>query len=399
LGFSKTEVDPEDSTEVERFIPVATIFHTMDVTHYERRFTMNKGAQDADTPFFENNYINSTTTADTTGYRSFTTYAGLRLNEGFNRWSQFGVAAFLGYEYQQYTNLVDSLDLSYIDRKHTSHNVWVGGQLSRHLSSALEFDVTGQTCLSGDKVGDVKLDGALSTTLHFGRRRPDSLIVSASGLFRNSRASYLLDHYFSNHFRWSNDFDREQRLRLTGTLTYPRSGTQVSVGVEHVNNFHYFDSLCLPRQYDRQLDVFSVEAQQKLRLGILHWDNTVLFQTSTEEEVLSLPKLSVRSDLYLSFVIAHTLRTQLGVSGYYFSRYYAPNYQPATQQFCAQQDIKCGNYPVANGYVNCRLKKLRFYVMMYNMLDGAFTSDTFISPYYPMAPRRFEWGVSVDFQN
>jgi hypothetical protein len=37
--------------------------------------------------------------------------------------------------------------------------------------------------------------------------------------------------------------------------------------------------------------------------------------------------------------------------------------------------------------------------MMYNMLDGAVTSDTFIGPYYPLTPRRFEWGVSVDFQN
>jgi hypothetical protein len=397
LGFYRTELD-EDTVEVETFVPVATIFHTMDLTHYERRFRMDAGAQDGDTPFFENNYINSSTTADTTGYRSFTTYAGLRLNEGFNRWSQFGVAAFLGYEYQQYTNLVDSLDFNYIDRKHGSHNVWVGGQLSRHLSSALEFDVTGQTCLSGDKVGDVKLDGALSTTLHW-RDGRDSLVVSAEGLFRNSRVSYLLDHYFSNHFRWSNDFDREQRLRLQGSIAYPRSGTRVSAGVEHVNNFHYFDSEGLPQQYGRQLDIFSVEAQQKLHAGILNWDNTVLFQSTTEEAVLALPKLSVRSDLYLNFRIAHTLRTQLGVSGYYFTKYYAPNYQPATQQFCTQQEIKCGNYPVANAYVNCRLKKMRFYVMMYNMLDGAFTSDTFISPYYPMTPRRFEWGVSVDFQN
>ncbi len=397
LGFYRTELDPTDSTEVERFVPVSTIFHTMDLTHYERRFRMDANADAGDTPYFQHNYINDATTADTTGYRSFTTYAGLRLNEGFNRWSQFGVAAFLGYEYQQYTNLVDSLDFNYIDRKHGSHNVWVGGQLSRHLSTALEFDVTGQTCLSGDKVGDVKLDGALSTVIPLGQK--DSLVVSASGLFRNSRVSYLMDHYFSNHFRWSNDFDREQRLRLQGSVAYPRSGTQVSVGMEHVNNFHYFDAEGLPQQYGRQLEVFSVEAQQQLHAGILHWDNTVLFQHTTEEEVLALPQLSVRSDLYLSFIIAHTLRTQLGVSGYYFTKYYAPNYQPATQQFCAQREIKCGDYPVANAYVNCRLKKLRFYFMMYNMLDGAFTSDTFIGPYYPLTPRRFEWGVSVDFQN
>jgi hypothetical protein len=396
MGFYRTE-QVDDSTEMDVFVPVSTIFHTIDVNNYERRFRMDAGAQDNDTPFFANDYINSAITADTTAYRSFTTYAGLRLNEGFNKWSQFGVSAFIGYEYQQYTNLVDTLDLSYIDRKHTSHNVWVGGQLSRHLSSALTFDVTGRTCLSGDKVGDVRLDGSLGTTIPLGKS--DSLVITAEGLFSNSRVSYLMDHYFSNHFRWSNDFDREQRLRLQGAVSYPRSGTRVSAGIEHINNFHYFNAEGLPQQYSRQLDIFSIEAEQRLKLGILHWDNAVLFQSTTEESVLALPQLSVRSDLYLSFIIAHTLRTQLGVSGYYFTRYYAPNYQPATQQFCAQQDIKCGNYPVANAYVNCRLKKIRFFVMMYNMLDGAFTSDTFIEPYYPLMPRRFEWGVSIDFSN
>jgi hypothetical protein len=208
-----------------------------------------------------------------------------------------------------------------------------------------------------------------------------------------------MEHYYSNHFRWNNNFDREQRLRVYGTLSYPRTRTQVSVGIEHVNNFHYFGSDGLPRQLSNQLDLFSVEAQQKLQAGILHWDNALLFQTSTEEEALSLPKFSARTDLYLDFLIAHTLHTQLGVSGYYYTRYYAPNYQPATQQFCAQQEIKCGNVPVCTGYVNCHLKKIRFFLMMYNMLDGAFTNDTFIGPYYPTMPRRFEWGVSIDFQN
>jgi hypothetical protein len=396
LGFYRTEVD-EDSIEEERFVPVSTIFHTVDFNNYDHTFRMDKGAQDGETPFFEHNYINELTTKDTTSYNSFTTYAGLRLNEGFNRWSQFGLSAFIGYEYQSYTMMQDSLNLNYIDRKHTSHNVWIGGQLSRHLSSALTFDVTGRTCLSGDKAGDVRLDGALRTVLPLGRR--DSVMLNAGGLFYNSRVSYLMEHYYSNHFRWNNNFDREQRLRVYGTLSYPRTRTQVSVGIEHVNNFHYFGSDGLPRQLSNQLDLFSVEAQQKLQAGILHWDNALLFQTSTEEEALSLPKFSARTDLYLDFLIAHTLHTQLGVSGYYYTRYYAPNYQPATQQFCAQQEIKCGNFPVCTGYVNCHLKKIRFFLMMYNMLDGAFTNDTFIGPYYPTMPRRFEWGVSIDFQN
>ncbi len=396
LGFRRTVWD-EDSVGQETFVPVSTLFHTLELNSYERKFKMNKGAEDSETPFFEHNYINDEITADTTGYKSFTTHVGLRLNEGFNKWSQFGLAAFIGYEYQRYTNLQDTLDLRYIDKEHTSHNFWLGGQINRHLTSALTFDVTARTCLSGDKVGDVAIDGTVQTVIPFGKR--DSLVVTAGGFFRNSRVSYFMDHYFSNHFRWSNDFDREQRLRLQGAVRYPRSGTVVSAGIEHINAFHYFNSEGLPAQYDRQLDIFSLEAQQSLRAGILYWDNAVLFQTTTDEKVLSLPKFSVRSDLSIRFRIARALHTQLGVSAYYHTLYFAPEYQPATQQFCAQHEIQCGNFPLCNAYVNCHLKKIRFFFMMYNMLDGAITNDSFIGPYYPTMPRRMEWGVSIDFQN
>lgn len=396
IGFYRTVLD-EDSVEQETFVPVSTIFHTLEVNSYERKFKMNKGAEDSETPFFEHNYINNEITADTMGYKSFTTHLGLQLNEGFNKWSQFGLAAFIGYEYQRYTNLQDTLDLRYISKEHTSHNFWLGGQISRHLTSALTFDITARTCLSGDKVGDVAIDGTVQTVIPFGRR--DSLIVTAGGFFRNSRVSYFMDHFFSNHFRWNNDFDREQRLRLQGSISYPRSGTVVSAGIEHINDFHYFNSDGLPVQYDRQLDIFSLEAQQSLRAGILYWDNSLLFQTTTDDKVLSLPKFSVRSDLSIRFRIARSLYTQLGVSAYYHTLYFAPNYQPATQQFCAQHEIQCGNFPLFNAYVNCHLKKIRFFFMMYNMLDGAITNDSFIGPYYPTMPRRLEWGVSIDFQN
>ena len=396
MGFYRTTID-EDSAEQESFVPVATLFNTIDFNSYRRTFRMDPGADASGGNFFEHNYINSTSTADTMGLNDFSVLAGIRLNEGFHKYSQFGIAAFIGYELQKYTSMVDTLDRSYIRSTHNSHNVWLGGTISRHLSSALTFDITARTCLSGDKVGDVDITGEVGTVVPFGKS--DSLVVSAGGFLRNKRVSWFMDHFFSNHFRWRNDFDREQRLRLQGAITYPRTRTTIKGGVEHINNYHYFGSDGLPHQYGNQLDIFSLEARQTLRAGILWWENALLFQTSTEEKVLPLPKFAVHSDLSLRFKIARTLDTQLGVAGYYYTRYYAPNYNPATQQFCVQDQIQCGNFPIFNGYVNCHLKNCRFFVMMYNMLDGAITNDTFIGPYYPTMPRRLEWGVSIDFQN
>ncbi len=406
LGKWNEVTDPADSAVYDEFTPIATIFHSIDFESWKHVYRMDAGADATESGFFSNYYYDSALTHDSTQYRNFNSYAGIRLNEGFNKFSQFGIGAFIGYERQHYILLQDSTNLSYINRNHYSNNVWVGGQLSRHLSSILTFDANIRTAISGDKVGDIDINGTVQTVIPFGKKRPetglrsDSVIIQAGGFIRNSRVSYLMDHYFSNHFRWNNDFDREQRVRIEGKISYPRTQTSVRVGIEHINNFHYFGEDFLPAQYGNQLDIFGLEIRQGLHAGKwLNWDNAVLVQTSTDEDVLSLPNVSIESDLSFRFTIARTLHIQAGVAGYYHTAYYAPTYQPATQQFAVQHDIKCGNFPVLNGYINANLKRIKFFMAMHNMLNNAVTNNTFLMPYYPMQPRRFEYGVILDLQN
>ena len=399
--------DEKDTTNVwDEFTPVATIFHSIDFQKYHHSFRMNPGADQTDNGFFAHNYYNAMSTADSTSYTDFSTYAGIRLNEGFNKYSQFGISAFIGYERQTFTMLVDSLDLDFIKHKHVSNNVWIGGQLSRHLSSALTFDITAKTAISGDKIGDFDINGQIQTVIPFGRKNPetglrrDSITIQANGYIRNNRPSYMLNHYFSNHFKWNQDLDRTQKVHIDGLISYSRTGTSVRAGIEHINKYVYFSAEdFIPRQYDKQLDVFSLEVRQNLNFSIFNWNNAVLVQTSTNNDVLALPAFSLESDFSMRFCIARTLHAQLGVTGYYNSKYYAPTYQPATQQFAMQQEIKCGGFPNLTGYLNCNLKRIKFFVMMTNLLNGAVTADTFIMPDYPMMPRRFEWGVTLDLQN
>lgn len=408
LGKWNEHIDEKDSTVWEEFKPIATIFHSIDFEYLHHNFIMDPGAdQTTDTSFFaQRGYYDSSITADSTTYRDFNTYAGIRLNEGFNRFSQFSLGAFIGYERQHYTLLPDSSDLDFISRNHYSNTIWAGGQLSRHLSSLLTIDATFRSALSGDKAGDIDLYGKISSVIPFGHRDTDthqwsdSLIVEASAVMRNANVSYLMEHYYSNHFRWSNDFDKEQQVRVSGRIEYPRTHSSAEIGIEHINNFHYFGTDCLPHQYDKQLDIFSLKLCQSLYAGKwLQWDNSVLIQESTEDDVLPLPAVSIESDLSFKFRIARTLAIQAGVTGYYYTKYYAPNYQPATQQFYCQKDIKCGNYPLLNGYVNCNLKRIKFFLAVHNMLENSVTNNMFIMPYYPTQPRRIEYGLILDLQN
>ena len=416
--WNETYPDPKDSSKVEEhFTSVASIFHSVDFESYKHMFRMEaNGDRTPQRNYFGDGpgtFLQDGSTQDSISYSNFSTYAGLRINEGFSSWSQFGLAAFIGFEHQSYNMMQDSDTLNanfvpYIPARHTSDNVWVGGQLSRHQSSNLTFDVTGKLGISGDKAGDIDITGKAQTVIPFGKK--DSLIVNASGYFRNTTPSYMMTRYLGNHIRWNNEknFKQEQRLRIQGEVSYPRTGTVIRAGFEHIKHYHYFaiDSLgkfhlpdYSPRQLSDRLDIFSVELSQDLHWRALHWNNSVLFQKSTVEHALALPEISVRSDLNLRFLIAKTLWTELGAIAHYRTKYMAPTYLPATQQFATQQEIECGGYPTVNAYVNCNLKRIKFYIMYSGIGTKAFSNNAFIMPFYPAQPTRLEYGVIFDLQN
>lgn len=225
-------------------------------------------------------------------------------------------------------------------------------------------------------------------------------MVKGYGHFSNTTAPYLMNNYISNHFAWKNDFGKIRRLRFGGMLDLPHTGTFVNVGVENIQNHIYFSPDMLPVQNGGSVQVFSVKVQQNLRWRALNWENTLIYQKSSDDAVIPLPQFAVYSNLYFYFRIAKVLQVQLGVDMDYYTSYYAPGYQPSTMAFYNQREIKCGNYPFMNAYANFKLSRARFFVLYSHLNQGMFGDDNYFSlPHYPLNPRRFQMGVIVDFVN
>ena len=174
-----------------------------------------------------------------------------------------------------------------------------------------------------------------------------------------SEPSYYMKHYFSNHFKWKNGFDKEQRYRVEGEVFVPFTGTTLSAGVENITKYLYFNDNALASQHSGNVQVFSATLNQNFRFGIFNWYNSVVYQKSSNEKILPLPEISVYSQMYLKFRLAKVLHTQLGTDVHYFTKYYSPVYQPGILTFHTQQDYKVGNYPLMNVYANFKLKDTR----------------------------------------
>lgn len=131
-------------------------------------------------------------------------------------------------------------------------------------------------------------------------------------------------------------------------------------------------------QFDSNIQVVTTRLKQNFSYRALGWENELAYQVSSQQHVLPLPDLSLCSNLYLKFKLAKVLSVQLGADVHYHTSYYAPYYQPATQQFQIQDDVKIGNYPLINGYANFHLKQARFFIMAYNFRQQVRQTQLFL---------------------
>lgn len=406
VGFYKDVVDGD--TVRQEYVPVSSFIWTLDYKNSRHSFR-NDNINEAK-EFWDNFYLNDSETRDKTKYYSIRNTVGVSLLEGFHKYAKAGLAVYLTHEYRHYTQTPDTLDRT-LDLPETltplpfeaipsskgENYVWAGAQLTRRQGKILNYDATAQLGIIGEAAAEVKLDGNIYTHIPL---LGDTLNVTAYGHFSNSNVPYLLKHYISNHFAWDNDFGQTRRFRAGGRINLPRTATTLSAGVENVQNLVYFNDMALPAQCGGSVQVFNVSLQQNFEFGIFNWQNRLTYQTSSDDAVIPLPKLAVYSNLYIRFKVANALDVQFGVDCDYYTRYKSVAYQPATMAFYNQREKDCGNYPFVNAYLNFKLSKTRFYIMFSHVNQGLFGGDNWFSmPGYPLNPRRFQLGLSVDFAN
>ena len=236
---------------------------------------------------------------------------------------------------------------------------------------------------------------------------------------KNANPSFYYRHYHAQHYWWDNSLNKEFRTRLGGSIAIDRWRTRLYAGVENIKNYTYLGgtpymapsdiasstplslSNITARQYSQNLQVLSATLYQDFKLSIIHWDNEATIQYSSNQEVLPLPLINLYSNLYLQFTYAKQLRIQIGADIRWFTRYYAPDYAPALEQYFVQEGnhrVELGGYPFINAYANFHLKQVRFYVMYHHVTQGVMKqTNSFLVPHHPINPRLFKLGFSWNF--
>ena len=392
------------------YVPVTSFIHTMKFDTYRRIYQAYETPKDfyADTFNPAGNYPGDSIYDKTTHYRMQNTFA-ISLLEGFNKWAKAGLKAFVTSDLRHFTLPTETE----IAKAYNEHNLSIGGQLIKSQGKTLHYDATLETWLTGKDAGQMKIDADADVNFAlFG----DTVRLQASGFFHRLNPTFYYRHYHSKHFWWDNDdMSKIIHTRIEGKFGYEKTKTTVRVAFDNIKNHTFFamgynvtddfgrtgNTLSVV-QKSGAISLLTLELQQKLKLGPLHWDNVITYQKSSDDMALPVPDLNIYTNLFLRFKIARVLKCDFGADARFFTKYYAPDYSPALGQYAVQTGenrTEVGNYPIVNVYANFHLQRTRFFVMMSHINARQGKPDYFLAPHYPLNQRIFRFGVSWNFYN
>ena len=387
IGFNRTIEVSEDSTHIE-FVPVTRFGHTLKLSDERKRYLEHA----IDDTFYDNTYYSTVATNDTAALQTISNTVSISIEEEFNKWMQFGFTAYLSNDIEHYTLTEDSALIKHANRSRTK----VGGILSKQQGTRFKYNINAELDALGAQIGDFNIEGNLGGFFSLWK---DSVALIAKGFMKNESPSFFLEQYNSNHFRWNNNFDRTYQTQIGGMFTIPTRQFKLDVTLENISNYIYFDQNGMPRQHGSNIQLLSANLKQDFRLWRFHLENNLVYQASSDQDVLPLPTLALYHNIYYLDRWFDVLNVQFGVDMRYHTAYYAPNYMPATGQFYVQNETKIGNYPVLNAYLNFHLKQVRFFIKYYHFNNLFMEGDYFSMPNYPINPATFRCGLSWNFYN
>lgn len=393
----------------DEYVPVTSFIHTADFTTYRRIYEAYATPENyyLDTYKVKERLAGDSIYDKTSNWNLRNTFA-IALLEGFNKWIKAGAKVFATHTLSHYV-LPDSVGTT----SWNEHSVAVGAQLSKTQGKSLHFNVTGDVAVVGYNVGEIKIDGGVDLNFPL---LGDTMTLAASGFYHHVKPSFYFRHYQSRHLWWdSDDLSMIDHLRAQGVLNYAKTRTRFRFAFDEIKNYAYFASsftnsddngrlynMAYSRQASSPITVLTAEVAQDLAFGPLHWETTLTWQKSTNQNVLPLPAINAYTNLYLRFKIARVLNCDFGADARFFTKYAAPDYFPSLGQYTVQENEnkqKIGGYPVINAYFNFKLSRARFFVMMSHVNCGSGNKEYFFTPNYPLNGRVFRFGISWDFAN
>ena len=380
-----------DSVTKETFFPKIEISHTFQYisaarTYYDAEFKAD---------YYPATFINTVLTHDTAYFSQVSNTFQLKLLEGEISAKNPGLIIEMGIENDAYFNFKEYI-LAPQNTYKTS--TFIAGNFIRRKAAKYYYNFGTKLYYAGYRAGDLRVFGVLSKKFtHKNGKQSD---ISAEGESEFLKPGYFYENYFSNSYIWQNSFKSMGKNAVGLTYNYPGLLLKANANYTILNNFVYFDSAAVPLQYTKPITVATLIFTKNFNFNWVHLTNNVAIQSTNQKEILNLPLVSLNHSLYFEFdMFSKALHAQVGAEVYFTTDYYSYKYSTATSVFYTDYNVKTGNYPLINVFVNLKVKTALLFFKWEHVNAG--TSVQYYSPVfgYPLNNFFFKFGVLWQFKN
>ncbi len=341
-------------------------------------------------------------TQDRSGMRRITNMFYIKAVEAPDRKYTFGKQAYIGNDlinvYIPRERLIYTpgfmqppLGLTQSDKL---TNTFVGGSIFRTEGKFWNYNASGRYYILGYRFADFDLSGQIEKPI---RTSKDTSFIKITAGMSNTTPDYFYNHFYSNHYKWENNFDKTYELKLGAVYDNPFRRFKAGFKYSIITNYLYWNEASLPAQAGSEFSVAQVFLKKDFKFGGLNIQNTVMYQKSTTDIYMHVPEISTRNTIFLEGILSKVLTFNIGVDLRYDTQYYADYYSPALGMFYVQHNEKIGNYPWLDAFINLKIKRTRFYVKYSNMGTMIVQGGYYTTPGYAAQVGSASFGLSWTF--
>jgi hypothetical protein len=355
---------------LDRDITTAYIGHSSEFSTYTREYYDNiSGASGSD--IYEL-FRYGTASADSMRVARLDNKVYLRLQP----WSDAGVISKLDVGVGDYMKqYFDSTTVR--PTKHVENSVYLYAGAEGQLRDNAYWNAKGRFVMLGHDAGDFGIEANAELRFYpFRRARKSPLSLSAHFETTLQEPTYYQQHLNLNHYSWDNEFGKISTTRIQGRLDIPHWRLSADVGYALLGNNLYYGTDGIIRQNGQAMSVLAANLRKDLVLGPLHLDHRVLFQVSSNPDVLPLPAAAFNFRYYLEFVVQrnearqNVMVMQVGADAYYNTKWYSPAWNPNLGVFHNQTERLYTNGPFFDVFVNVQWKRACVFIKYQNAGGG-----------------------------
>ena len=391
-----------DTASVNTDVTTAFIGHSSEFAVFRRSYTDKIGASDkAGREFFNDRfYLNPTQSHDSVRVMRVENKAFIRLQP----WKEDGIVSKLDVGLgDKVLNFYSFRPLDYVTGPTNiiQNSVYLYAGAKGQYDKYLKWDATGKYNFLGYEINDFDINANVMFNLYpFRRDKASPLAFKVHFETSLKEPNYYDQHLYTNHYVWNNDFGKISTTKLEASLSIPKWELDASFNYALLSNNIYYDNQGIVQQNGSPMSVMSAYLKKNFTLWKLHFDNRVLFQLSSDQNVVPLPLLALNLRYYLEFdVVKNVMKMQIGANGLYTTKWHMPGYNPVVGVFHNQNERMYGNCPYIDAFVNIQWKRVSVFVKAVNINMGwpSKTADYFSADGYINTQTAFKFGISWPF--